>query len=93
MCLVDLYVFVGAWGGPGLTGRSFQKSTLFSHRFWDGFLMVSASILNDFFDVFPMFFASLFDTFFSCFFEDVSHFFDFLLFGRTLADTHSTAAR
>ena len=47
----------GAGGGPGLTGRSFQKSTLFSHRFLDGFLMVLASILDDFFDDFPMFFA------------------------------------
>ena len=60
MCLVDLYVFVGAWGGPGFPGdfwRSLQKSTFFPHRFFDGFLMVFASILDDFFDDFPLFFA------------------------------------
>ena len=60
MCLVDLYVFVGAWGGPGLTRRDTQKSTLFPHRFFDVFLMVLASNFDDFFDDFPMFFASLF---------------------------------
>ena len=49
----------GAWGGPGLTGRSFQKSTFFPHRFFDVFFMVLASILDDLFDDFPMFFASL----------------------------------
>ena len=57
MCLVDLYVFVGLTGDPGLTGAGARFSTLFSHRFLDGFLMVLASILDDLFDVFPMFFV------------------------------------
>ena len=57
MCLVDLYVFVGLTGDPGLTGPDTRFSMFFPHRFLDGFLMVLASILDDFFDDFPMFFA------------------------------------
>ena len=72
MCLVDvcrpvcgcLYVFFTPLTGPGSAGENVHKdlcfSTLFSHRFLDGFLMVLASILDDFFDDFPMFFASHF---------------------------------
>ena len=67
MCLVDLYVFVGLTGVPGLTRADVRFSTLFPHRFFDVFLMVLASILDDFFDDFPMFFASLFRHLFSCF--------------------------
>ena len=59
MCLVDLYVFVGAWGGPGLTRRSLPKSIYFPHRFFDGFLMDFGSMFDHFFDDFSMFFASL----------------------------------
>ena len=47
----------GAAGGTGLTGADARFSTLFPHRFLDGFLMVLASILDDVFDDFPMFFA------------------------------------
>ena len=58
-CLsVGLFVpLTGAAGGPGLTSPDARFSTFFPHRFLDGFLMVLASILDDFFDVFPMFFA------------------------------------
>ena len=57
MCLVDLYVFVGLTGDPGLTRAGARFSILFSHSFVEGFLKVLASILDDFFDDFPMFFA------------------------------------
>ena len=57
MCLVDLYVFVGLTGDPGLTRAGARFSTLFSHRFFEGFLKVLASILDDFWDDFRMFFA------------------------------------
>ena len=67
MCLVDLYVFVGAWGGPGFPGdfrRSLPKSIYFPHRFLDGFLMDFGSIFDHFFNDFSMIFASLFRDFF-----------------------------
>ena len=57
MCLVDLYVFVGLTGDPGLTRPGARFSTLFSHSFFEGFLKVLASILDDFWDDFRMFFA------------------------------------
>ena len=60
MCLVDLYVFVGAWGGPGLTRRTLPKSTYFPHRVLDGFLMDFGSIFDHFFNDFSKISASLF---------------------------------
>ena len=60
MCLVDLYVFVGAWGSPGLTRRSLPKSIYFPHRFLDGFLMDFGSIFDYLFDDFSVIVASLF---------------------------------
>ena len=69
MCLVDFRYSYQAAGYPGITGRESPKSVLFSDRFFDGFFMVFASILDDFFYDFPMFFASLFGHFFSCVFE------------------------
>ena len=65
--LLILGSLIGAQGTPGLSGRSFPKSVLFPDRFFDGFLMVLASIFDDFFDDFPMFFASLFRQFFMFF--------------------------
>ena len=47
----------GPPGSPGLTGADARFSTFFPHRFFHGFFMVLASILDDFFDDFPMFFA------------------------------------
>ena len=60
MCLVDLYVFVGPGSPPGNRENSPKGlcfSTLFSHRFFEGFLKVLASILDDFWEDFRMFFA------------------------------------
>ena len=57
--LLILGSLIGAQGTPGLSGRSFPKSVLFPDRFFNGFLMVLASMLDDLFDDFPMFFASL----------------------------------
>ena len=55
---VGLFVpLTGAAGGPGLTRADARFSTLFSHRFLDGFLKVLAPILEDFLNDVRMFFA------------------------------------
>ena len=69
MCLVDFRYSYRAAGSPGIVRRESPKSVLFSNRFFDGFFMVFASILDDLFDDFPMFFASLFRHLFFMFFE------------------------
>jgi len=46
---------------PGKAGQAVGRTTVFrcffSHRFFEGFLKVLASILDDFFDDFGMFFV------------------------------------
>ena len=64
-CCLSVGLFVtltgaaGFPGFPGVAGPDLCFSTFFLNRFFDGFLMVLASILDDCFDDFPMFFASL----------------------------------
>ena len=60
MCLVDLYVFVGLTGDPGLTRAGARFSTLFSHRFFEGFFFMFTSFLDDFLKVVFIFLPSLF---------------------------------
>ena len=91
--LLILYCFTGPRGSRANPGGS-TKNRYFFHI---DFLKVFSSCLHYFWITFSRFFHTFSITFsrpiLECSFLDVSHFFDFLLLGRTLADTHSTAAR
>ena len=61
LCVLLICIPLTGSRGPRAAGENPPKdlcfSTLFSYRFFEGFLKVLASILDDFWDDFRMFFA------------------------------------